>query len=298
VIAKYLKPAGQRGPKRGSGLKAHIRTCVNCGTVFVVVGNQKARAKTCSRGCLSACLRKVCPKPCPVFTCQQCGCSFKRTNGSKGMFCSRQHADDYRKSRSIKRLEELEANKPKSKEYRCEVCGCEFLSAHKRRFCSDLCRDNHNQRQEQDRLRRRMLRLESLQATQQRRAKAKQPKTCKGCGVAYTSAKRTTYCSGRCSRKTLKRIEKRLRKARLRVLSCEPVDPMVVFRRDRWTCQLCGCKTPRRYQGMMTARAPELDHIIPLALGGAHSYQNTQCACRTCNGLKGAKPLGQLRLCG
>jgi 5-methylcytosine-specific restriction endonuclease McrA len=42
--------------------------------------------------------------------------------------------------------------------------------------------------------------------------------------------------------------------------------------------------------------APELDHIVPLACGGAHTYQNTQCTCRECNGRKGATILGQLRL--
>ena len=36
------------------------------------------------------------------------------------------------------------------------------------------------------------------------------------------------------------------------------------------------------------ARAPELDHVVPLASGGAHTYANSACACRECNILKGA----------
>jgi hypothetical protein len=46
----------------------------------------------------------------------------------------------------------------------------------------------------------------------------------------------------------------------------------------------------------MVDTAPELDHIIPLASGGAHVWDNVQCTCRKCNGEKGAEVLGQLRL--
>ena len=40
-------------------------------------------------------------------------------------------------------------------------------------------------------------------------------------------------------------------------------------------------------------RSPELDHIIPLSKGGAHTPENTQCVCRQCNSEKADKPLGQ-----
>ena len=39
-----------------------------------------------------------------------------------------------------------------------------------------------------------------------------------------------------------------------------------------------------------------LDHIVPLAAGGAHSYANVQCAHFICNSVKGAGGIGQLRL--
>ncbi|WP_369598523.1 HNH endonuclease [Sinorhizobium meliloti] len=69
----------------------------------------------------------------------------------------------------------------------------------------------------------------------------------------------------------------------LRAAYVERVDPIKVFDRDKWKCQICGVKTPRKLRGTMDDRAPELDHVMPLSLGGAHSYMNTQCACRKCN---------------
>jgi 5-methylcytosine-specific restriction endonuclease McrA len=79
-------------------------------------------------------------------------------------------------------------------------------------------------------------------------------------------------------------------------VSYEAVDPIKVFKRDRWRCQLCGRKTLKQHGN--TPDSPELDHIVPLALGGEHTYVNTQCLCRDCNGKKGARVAGQLRLVG
>jgi 5-methylcytosine-specific restriction endonuclease McrA len=49
-------------------------------------------------------------------------------------------------------------------------------------------------------------------------------------------------------------------------------------------------------RGTHADRAPELDHILPLAAGGDHTFDNVACACRKCNQAKGALPLGQIRL--
>jgi 5-methylcytosine-specific restriction endonuclease McrA len=69
-----------------------------------------------------------------------------------------------------------------------------------------------------------------------------------------------------------------------------------VGQRDRWRCQLCGCATPKRLRGTCKPNAPEIDHIIPIGAGGGHTWDNVQCACRSCNIKKGSKPLGQVRL--
>jgi 5-methylcytosine-specific restriction endonuclease McrA len=74
------------------------------------------------------------------------------------------------------------------------------------------------------------------------------------------------------------------------------IKPEIVFARDKWRCQLCKVRTPKRLRGTTHPRAPELDHIVPIAAGGDHTWNNVQCACRKCNGEKGSAPAGQLLL--
>lgn len=130
-------------------------------------------------------------------------------------------------------------------------------------------------------------------------------RACNHCGVEYRQdtydGRPQEYCGEEC-RSIVSRIRRRIakaqRKAKVRGVTVEAVDPLAVLRRDSWRCQLCGCSTPESLRGKLVPNAPEVDHIIPLALGGEHSYRNTQCACRSCNIAKGAKPIGQLRLVG
>lgn len=51
---------------------------------------------------------------------------------------------------------------------------------------------------------------------------------------------------------------------------------LAVFRRDRFTCQRCGT-----HDGLV------VDHIVPLARGGASEFANYQTLCSPCNALKG-----------
>ncbi len=124
----------------------------------------------------------------------------------------------------------------------------------------------------------------------------------KPCGYAGNGPPRR-YCSHECARSSpeavaSKRVSRTKRKAMERGASGGSVDPIKVFDRDGWRCQLCKCKTPKAKRGSYDADAPELDHIIPLSKGGDHSYLNTQCACRACNAAKSNKPMGQMLLIG
>lgn len=95
------------------------------------------------------------------------------------------------------------------------------------------------------------------------------------------------------SRRKSRRIRKAMDRARLKRVKVEQVDPIKVFDRDGWRCHLCGYKTPKEKRGTYHPKAPELDHIVPLSKGGAHSYANTACSCRKCNAEKSDKILGQ-----
>src|SRR5690606_25556982 len=88
---------------------------------------------------------------------------------------------------------------------------------------------------------------------------------CKECGTSVTTTygdKSKRYCSEKCSLRHGKRITKATRRARKKEVAYETIDPFKVFNRDKWTCKLCGIKTPRKLRGLMVDNAPELDHII------------------------------------
>lgn len=89
------------------------------------------------------------------------------------------------------------------------------------------------------------------------------------------------------------------RRARLRGAAyVEDVDVLVLACRDGYRCHLCGKRVE------MTLKCPDRmspvrDHLVPVSLGGEHSYANTKLAHLGCNSRKNVKPMGeQLLLIG
>ena len=78
-----------------------------------------------------------------------------------------------------------------------------------------------------------------------------------------------------------KRDRQLTRLARQRAVFDEVVEAWIVYERDRGICGIC--KEP------VHENAFHIDHIIPLALGGRHSYANVQLAHPLCNVAKGAR---------
>lgn len=52
-----------------------------------------------------------------------------------------------------------------------------------------------------------------------------------------------------------------------------------VFLRDGYNCQYCGTAVNKR--------TATLDHVLPVSHGGKTTFENTVCACGTCNANKG-----------
>ena len=101
-----------------------------------------------------------------------------------------------------------------------------------------------------------------------------------------------------CSRSCAKADGRDRRRALKRSAMVAPVYRHRIFTRDGWRCQLCGRKV-HRTKSVPHDRAPTIDHIIPLALGGTHEPANCQTACFLCNATKSAHGYGdQLRLIG
>lgn len=139
--------------------------------------------------------------------------------------------------------------------------------------------------------------------------------TCRVCGVSFVgNLKNNTFCSEECRAEGKKRFDSEWaqrhpdraraakrryrqshpevhadkearRRARKRVGIVEDVKREVVFERDGEICQLCGEPIDLDLSHP-DPRSASIDHVIPLAHGGAHTYENCQAAHLICNILK------------
>lgn len=114
------------------------------------------------------------------------------------------------------------------------------------------------------------------------------------CPLYGVKARTACSCCDPGLHKERKRAAKAKRHKRIKSADSETVWPNKVFKRDQWKCQLCGIETPKTLRGTHEHNAPELDHVLPLARGGSHSYANTQCLCRSCNGWKAARTMEEV----
>lgn len=262
--------------------------CLQCGALFEF----RAGKKFCSRKCK----KRYGDRPenkhknGDEFNCLGCGITFRRRTNSRnqGKYCSRECAFDNNVQGRLVSLENREIAASFSVSYSvyrtiCCDCGTWVTSKGGRLRC-EPCSIAHK-RDRQDEL----------------RGIVRTNRTCPECGTIFIppyGRGGALYCSNDCSSKRNKRIGRSRRRARERNAANDNVDPIAVFNRDGWRCQMCNVRTPHKLRGTHEHNAPELDHIILLSKGGEHSYQNTQCLCRSCNMSKGAKVLGQLRLFG
>ena len=74
------------------------------------------------------------------------------------------------------------------------------------------------------------------------------------------------------------------RRLRMSAAFVEVVSRLVVFENSAGICGICG--------EAVSIDAFAVDHIIPLAKDGEHSYANTQAAHKRCNSRKGARWIG------
>jgi hypothetical protein len=283
--------------------------CVVCGTQFV---DRKwhGKAKTCGATCLKVVRRRNQVSACEAAsliitlrrakskrwrTCEECGKRFLPQGGvgerSPKRFCSRRCYALWQ-SRTLTMPSDLRAERDEARREErarlllrlCRECGKEFEAPSTRRWlCSDECQRSYSIRQ------------------QCAKEHPKRKVVCRECERRFLSPfrdKHRIFCSDICDHKYHRRKGKATRRARKRGVHYESFDPREIFERDGWICRLCGIRTPRRLCGSLAERAPVMDHIVPLALGGGHTKRNGQCLCRRCNQRKSATIAGQLRLFG
>lgn len=222
----------------GKGTEA---TCGGCGLVFL-------RRHPGAKYCCNTCAPRL--QPTTFAVCKHCGQTFRPKHHTRIHYCCREHA--------------FAAKAAKPLPYpNCEVCGAP-CPRRGMKVCGKAC----------------------AQAKQKAALEAAKPthvgRICRNCGMSFSAiyGTRVTLCSEACrmvrnaqSRRLMKQRHghKYRDRARLAGVEYEPVGAEAVMDRDNWRCQICGRKTPKRYRGTFRDDAPELDHRIPMALGGGHT---------------------------
>lgn len=125
--------------------------------------------------------------------------------------------------------------------------------------------------------------------------------TCRHCGKDYLFfpsmekfGRKTPplYCSLRCSRKENRATSNIGHRLRRNGSGDKPRDSIKldeVIERDNGICYICGCRTSKddHYysRGWFTAgdSYPTIEHVIPIARGGTHTWDNVRLACHKCN---------------
>lgn len=269
--------------------------CELCGKEFK--SNKKER-----KFCSDYCSRKYIQDKKEIYTCQNCGKVFyKRTNGgSKNMFCSRECSAKYiikvnkkhclncnaeLKDRTKKYCSEECKIKHKEKEYTCKCCSETFKSTREKKYCSKECQLEANKKQMRER--KKKLFIPEL-------------KKCKYCNNEFITQfkKSKTYCSDECKRKMNnllsklhdgKRAERIQRNGKIH----NDITLKKLYKKHNGLCSICGEKCDYEdysisKEGYFIANSnyPSIDHIIPIAKGGTHTWNNVQLAHRICNSIK------------
>lgn len=250
--------------EKGKGSYEFI--CKGCGeTAFAV---SKQRTNYCTHGCYLE------NKPNDwrehEKECVTCGDTYT-AKSSASLYCSDECNPINWKSVSISFNE-------------CVVCESTFVAKYSNEStCSDDCNES------------------KYEVLAKRKWENKPKRKCKNCSKPfqprYKGLKR--YCSTECKveyrRWFARQTESHYARSKFYGVYYENVNRLKVFDRDNYICQGCKCKTDRSLVGKNTNKdnEPTLDHIIPISLGGSHSYGNVQTLCRKCNTNKGATTEGQ-----
>ena len=113
---------------------------------------------------------------------------------------------------------------------------------------------------------------------------------CKNCGKEYcievTGYNSVQYCSEKCMKRWAMRVknDRRLRKMKTRERDTD-ITLEKLFGRDGGVCYLCGkqCDWSDVTDGNAGDNYPSIDHVIPIAKGGTHTWKNIRLAHRRCN---------------
>ena len=260
-----------------------IKQCLTCGADFTPSPFRPGQ-KFCSDSCRYKHVDLV-GSP-HEYTCEQCGKVYRAKRKDRSRFCSRECCYAYEKEHGRPSRRKHRSFKPLPS---CAVCGTQ-CSKPNHKFCSQDCRDE--QRRRADRARRALLAVDVAHATY----------VCKTCGREFDyqyGTRRKSYCSAECAKKSAKKsyrsagnfnsfARKRLRRLHGEEWRSyyEPIIKRQVFNIYGNNCYMCGRKLA--FNRVYSPLQATIDHVLPLALGGEHTYDNVRPCCMECNSKKGA----------
>ena len=184
---------------------------------------------------------------------------------------------------------------------RCTICGGELeLTYHhlttKTSLSCPLCREREraikaaeqSQRREEAKAERAYRRAKKEELESQRRAAMIH--TCLVCG---RETSRPKYCCQECANKAYNKAKETRRREKIESAMVDnDITVEGLFRRDAGKCWLCGerCNfedyTVKAGNFIVGNWYPSIDHVIPLARGGEHSWGNVRLAHHRCNSIK------------
>lgn len=191
-----------------------------------------------------------------TYTCIHCGNEYHPKTKDRNKFCSRECAYEYKKSKP------KEVKKPI-----CVICGNKFDGKSYYKYCSAVCKNIAK--------------------------KANKPKTCYNirctiCGMEFEGNRSNMkYCSDRCRKYAENRRAEIRRRHKLQ--DNGRVDYSItllkLIKRDKGICHICGKKVNTKTHSNHE-EYPSIDHVLPVAKGGTHTWDNVKLAHRGCNNKK------------
>lgn len=190
---------------------------------------------------------------------------------------------------------------------RCKKCGNlqwrSMISIRKKVVGCDTCRSiealNKEKERAADKEQRRVIREERHEAFVARKATEAREKAerkeqrrhqCPICGKETTNR---ICCSKECGEKRHNQIKEAKRRAKIADAFVDRgITIQALYKRDNGICYLCGglCDwndKENRENGIVCGNLyPSIDHVVPLAHGGRHEWDNVRLAHRICNSKK------------
>ena len=188
---------------------------------------------------------------------------------------------------------------------RCRKCGCVF-NVTAQANVKFRCPECHRRSEQEAKQRRDAIRKADAESRKKswedRCAKEmEKDKICHSCGAVYHSkAESSKYCSrrckSRCKSKTKESASHRRRARRYGVEYQSGITLRKLYMKHDGVCAICGgkCDYGDRRWGHVGPSYPSIDHIVALANGGSHTWENVQLACCMCNSVKSDRDMEEV----